>query len=169
MAVTSIAAGDVVAGIVTALRAATGFRAPTETGGSDIVVFDGAVESQSSNMQCVVVGSDGDPSSVQEPVRFQSEWHDMDLSMDEQGVIQCAIVVWSGDTDAISSQRTTIFGILEDVDAALRASIDAANLTVAQLLWCHVSGGVLMQGVTNDGTESRLPFTINYRALLQVT
>lgn len=170
MAVTSVAAGSVVSGLVAALRAATGFRGPTETG-ADIVVFDGAVVGGGSFATAVVIGGNGDPEDVQRPVRFQTGWHDMDLTMDEQGTIQCAVIVWSGDAnlDTFSDQRTSAFAILEDADQALRASVDAANLSVTQLLWLHVSGGELAQGISDRGTRTVLSFTIDYRAILQVT
>ena len=170
MAVSSVAAGSVVSGLVTALRAATGFRAPTETG-TDIVVFDGAIVGGGSFSSAVVIGGDGDPDGVQRPVRFQTGWHDLDLTMDETGSIQCAVVVWSGSADptTFSDQRTSAFDILDDVDTAIRASNDSADLAVTALLWCHISGGELRQGIESAGTRSVLSFTVDYRANLQVT
>lgn len=170
MAVVSFAGGDVVTTLVSVLRAATGFRAPTETG-SDIVVFDGPVVGGGSFPSSVVIGGSGEPEDVQRPVRFRSEWHDFDLTMDEQGTIECAVVVWSGEAhaDVFADQRAAVFDILEDVDTAIRSGNTAAALAMSPLLWAHVSGGELRQASASGGTRSVLNFTIDYRAQLTVT
>lgn len=170
MAVVSFALNDAIDGLITTLQAATGFRAPT-VAGSDIPVFDGAYPNGGSNFSCVVVGSDGDPNSVQRPGRLTSEWHDLDLTTDETGQIQCAIVVWSGDANpsTFGDQRSDALDILQDVDAAVRASNTAMALGVTQLLWSKIDSAELIQWVTEKGTVTRLPFTFSYRALLQVT
>jgi hypothetical protein len=169
MAVVSFAASDVITGLVTTLRAATGFRAPT-TAGTDVPVFDGPIYGGGSNFSAVVIGADGLEDATQRPVRFTSEWHDMDLTTDEVGTIQCAVLVWSGDAnaDTIATQRAAALAILQDVDTAVRASNTAAALGVTQLLWSKIDSGEMFQ-TTADGTETRLTFTYSYRALLQVT
>lgn len=162
-----IASGNVVAGLVDALRAADGFRAPSAAG-ADVPVFDGAIVGGGSVTSSVVVGGDGEPDGVQRPVSFQSGWHDLGLTMDEQGSVQCSIVVWSGDAnpDTFATQRSTAYTILADVDAAIRSSVTAAALGVNQLLWCHIASGDLIQGVTSKGARTNLQFTVAYQALL---
>lgn len=169
MAVSSFAANDVVTALVTALRAATGFRAPTEAG-TDVAVFDGPIYGEGSNFSAVTIGADGLPEGNQRPFRLTSEWHDLDLTTDETGTIQCAIVVWSGDAnpDTAADQRATAVGILQDVDEALRASNVAAALGVDRLLWSKIDSAEMFQTFA-EGTETRIAFTYSYRALLIVT
>ena len=170
MAVVSFAPDLVIDALVTNLRAATGFRAPSEAG-TDVPVFDGGYPSGGKNSQLVVIGSDGERGGVQRPFRFTSDWHDLDMTTDETGTVQCAVVVWGGEAKptTFASQRATAVEILQNVDEALRASVSAASLGVAQLLWSKVDAGEMVQGVTDYGTETRLTFTYGYRALLQVT
>lgn len=171
MTVVSFAADSVVTGLVDALRLTAGFCDPAAQDGTDVPVYDGAIVSDDRAHSCVVVGADGDTGGVQRPFRFTSEWHDLDMTTDEQGQIQCAVVVWSGDAnaDTYADQRSTAVEILQDVDQALRASISAAQLGVTSLLWSKVDAAELIQSATARGTETRLPFTYGYRALLQVT
>ena len=169
MAVVSFAASDVVDGLVTTLRAATGFRAPTEAG-TDVPVFNGPVFGAGSNFSAVTIGSDGTEDPTQRPFRFTSEWHDMDLTADEVGTVQCAVIVWAGDAnaDTAAEQRATAVGILQDVDEACRASNTSIALGVTTLLWSKIDAAECFQTFA-DGTETRLAFTYSYRALLQVT
>lgn len=169
MSVVSFAVDDVVTGLVAALQAADGFRHPAVTG-DDVPVYDGAIYGEGRNTRAVVIGSDGSEDQVQRPARFTSDWHDYDLTTDEAGTIQCAVVVWSGDSepDTVATQRGQAVGILQDVDTAVRTSITAATLGVTQLLWSKIDAGEIVQ-ITVDGTETRLSFQFSYRALLQVT
>ena len=169
MAVVSFAADDVIDGLVTTLRAATGFKAPTETG-TDVPVFDGMEYGQGSNFSAVLIGDDGSGAANQRPFRFTSEWHDMDYTTDETGQIQCAVLVWSGDANSATqgTQRTTAVGILQDVDEAVRATNVTAALGVTQLLWSKIDAAEMFQDL-DDGWSTRLTFTYSYRALLQVT
>jgi len=170
MAVVSFAVDDVISGLVTALQAATGFRAPTEAG-TDVPVYDGPVYGDGSNFSFVCIGADGSDNPQQRPARFTSDWHDMDLTTAEEGVIQCAVVVWAGDAnpDTAADQRGTAVGILQDVDEAIRASNTAMALGVTTLLWSKIDAGEIFQEVNENGTETRITFTYSYRALLQVT
>ena len=170
MAVVSFAADLVIDALVTNLRAATGFRAPSEAG-SDVPVFDGGYPSGGKNARLVVIGSDGDRGSVQRPFRLTHDWRDLDMTTDESGVVTAAVVVWGGEAKptTFASQRATAVGILQDVDEALRGSVSAASLGVAQLMWIKVDAAEMVQGVTDYGTETRLIFTLGYRAVLQVT
>jgi hypothetical protein len=170
MTVLSVAAGDVVTGLVTVARAATGFRAPTESG-SDVPVFDGAIVSGSSVGTAVVIGGTGEPDGPQRPVRFQSGWHDLDLTLEERGTVQCSIVVWSGDAnpDTFADQRAAAFAVLEDLDTALRSYTGSLDAGVTRVLWTVLSGGELLQGVTSKGTRTNLQFGIDYYAYLTVT
>ena len=169
MAVTSFAASDVVDGLVTTLRAGTGFRAPTEAG-TDVPVFNGPVFGAGSNFSAVTIGSDGTEDPTQRPFRFTSDWHDVDLTADEVGTVQCAVVVWAGDANASTAadQRATAVGILQDVDQIIRATVAASELGVTDLLWSKIDSAECIQTFA-EGTETRIPFTFGYRALLQVT
>lgn len=169
MAVVSFAVDDVIDGLVSTIRAAASFRAPDEAG-STVPVFDGAVYGAGSNFSAVVIGSNGLEDATQRPFRFTSEWHDLDLTTDETGQVECAVLVWSGDAnpDTPATQRATAVGLLQDIDAAVRASNTAIALGVTQLLWSKIDSGECFQ-TTENGTETRLTFTYSYRALLQVT
>ena len=169
MAVVSFAADDVIDGLVTTLRAATGFRAPTEAG-TDVPVFDGMEYGQGSNFSAVLIGDDGSGAPNQRPFRFTSEWHDLDYTVDEVGYIQCAVLVWSGDANASTqgTQRASAVTILKNVDTAVRATNVAAALGVTQLLWSKIDAAEMFQDL-EDGWSTRLAFTYSYHALLQVT
>lgn len=166
MAVTAHAAPSVVNALVTVLRAATGFKAPTETG-SDVPVFNGTVVGGGSMTSAVIVGGDGSD-GVQRPVRFTSEWHDLNRTLLESGQVQCVAVVWSGDAnpDVYSDQRGTAFATLTAVDGAIRGLPASTALSVAQVEWCRISSGECIQYPFNKGTRTDLQFTVDYQAVL---
>jgi len=170
MAVVSFAVDDAISGLVTVLRAGTGFRAPTEAG-TDVPVYDGPAYGDGSNFTFVCIGADGSDNPVQRPFRLTSDWHDMDRTTDEIGTIQCGLVVWSGDAnpDTPADQRGTAVGILQDIDQIIRASVAASDLGSDSLLWSKIDAAEAIQEVNENGTETRIPFTVSYRALLQVT
>lgn len=160
MTVTSFAVSDVIDALVTNLGAAL-----------DVPVYDGVIVASDSNLDgCVVIGSDGSD-GAQRPFRLDHPWHDFELTTDENGQIQCVVVVWSGDAnpDTFATQRGQALAILQDVDTELRTNISSSELGVSQLLWSKVDSADMVQMVMKDGTETRLPFTVGYRALLQVT
>jgi hypothetical protein len=170
MTVLSVAAGDVVTGLVTVTRAAAGFKNPTaNTAG--VPVYDGSIVSGASVGSAVVIGGTGEPDGLQRPVRFQSGWHDLDRTLEERGTVQCSVVVWSGDAnpDTFSDQRAAAFAVLEDLDTALRDTAGDLDAGVTRVLWTVVSGGELLQGVTSKGTRTNLQFGIDYFAYLTVT
>lgn len=168
MAVVAHAAPSVVNALVTVLRAASGFKAPTESGG-DVPVFSGTVVGGGSMASAVIIGGDGAPGEdIQRPVEWASDWHDLNRTLLEQGQVQCAAVVWSGDAnvDVYADQLTAAFAVLNAVDTAIRGVPAATALGVAQVQWCRTSGGQVIQHPFNKGTRTALQFTIDYEAVL---
>lgn len=170
--VAPLALGNVIDGLITTLRAADGFKDPL-LAGTDVPVFDGLIVTGDRMFEALVVGGDGGgmAEGPQRPGRFQSAWGPTNMTLEERGTVQCAVVVWGGESDygINATQRTRVVDLLAAVDVALRSSIAAAALGVTELLWCHIAGGEIVQMPTDAGTETRYPFTVDYSAYLTVT
>jgi hypothetical protein len=80
----------------------------------------------------------------------------------EDLTVPCELVCQAGDT-SLTQRRTDAKAILAAVESALRTDF---TLSVAQLLWCHMSAGTPQQKQTPNGSALVIPFTITGRARL---
>lgn len=151
---------DVAEAIVTTLRAATGFKAPTESG-TDVPVFDGPPVTQAQLLRFVAIGWDGDRDNV--AGGFEGDWSGFGAgsAREETGRVVCFLIVGAGDAD-FTDLRTTAKGIMGDVSDAIRATPALGLSPVVQ--WAHVTAGQWSQGVTAKGGFVKVTFTVEYLA-----
>lgn len=154
---------SVVDGLVTTLRAASGLGTPGDSSG-DVPVYDGPVPTNEPVLTFVAVGWDGNDESDGRAVSFTQDWHDIGgtASRDEDTEVQCWLACSDGGSDfsTLRSTASTTFGLVSD---ALRAT-PALGLTSA--LWCHITSGEVVQGVSPAGAFVGIQFTVSVRSLI---
>jgi hypothetical protein len=148
---------------------ATAFATVTDTllavwttlpGLAGVRVFDGVPVGDEAEAlgEFVLVGHDGDPESTPE-ITVVQEWVDLACSRRaETGVVPCAVVVQSGDTD-LSARR----GRAQVLVSALADSI-VTDMTLGGVVdSVLLLSGSARQLQTEQGTAVVLPFDITYR------
>lgn len=95
---------------------------------------------------------------------FSQEYHDLGATAtrDDLGTVDCQVFAQSGGDD-LSALRLAAFGVLADVEDALRSGV---TLGVASALRIELSGGDVFQGRTEDGAFVEVRFQIAYTALI---
>lgn len=96
--------------------------------------------------------------------RWNQTWHEMGGTppRDESGSIRCTVMSQRGDTD-LATARTSAFTHLGYVEAVCRADYD---LAVTDVMWLHLTGGRVRQGLTPRGSYCEVEFTVDYQALI---
>jgi hypothetical protein len=123
-------------------------------------VFDGVPVGDEAEAlgEFVLVGHDGDPESTPE-ITVVQEWVDLACSRRaETGVVPCAVVVQSGDTD-LSARRDR---------AQVLLSVCADSIVTDMTLGGVVDSALLLSGSasqlqTEQGAAVVVPFDITYR------
>jgi hypothetical protein len=84
---------------------------------------------------------------------------------EENGVINCWIDSWTGDSD-IRPRRQRAFALLAVVEDALRGSQTAPEAPTLNgvVQWSQVAGGSLVQVNTDQGVRAGVAFTVTYLA-----
>jgi hypothetical protein len=84
---------------------------------------------------------------------------------DEDFTILCWLDTWTGDSD-VKARRDRAFALLAVIEDAIRAS--GASPTAPTLngtvLWAHLTGALLKQANTDQGTRAGIAFTVTCRA-----
>ena len=130
---------------------------------SDVQVIDGPPTTDMADPDIIAVGwsTDGDQSAqlVQNFNAAGARTRDEDFEI--TGYIDC----WRGDQE-FSTVRARAFTLLAVVETAIRASgpnPEAPTLNGA-VMWAHLTGGVLRQSFTDQGTRAALSFTVTCHA-----
>lgn len=130
---------------------------------SDVQVIDGPPTKDMADPDFIAVGwsPDGDQSAqlVQDFNAAGARTRDEDFEI--TGWIDC----WRGDQD-FTAVRDRAFAILAIVESAIRATginPEAPTLNGA-VMWAHLTGGVLRQSFTDQGTRAALSFTVTCHA-----
>ncbi|MEV0441807.1 hypothetical protein AB0I84_05850 [Streptomyces spectabilis] len=134
-----------------------------DTGLTGVEVLDGPPASDQSASEYVSIG--WAPDSEESAQFTQAFAYAGARRRDEDLLILCYLVAWSGDTDT-AAVRTRLFELLAVIENALRAT-DAAptNPTLnGSVLWAHIVRGQLQQAQTSQGARAGLAFTIEARA-----
>jgi hypothetical protein len=127
-----------------------------------VPVYDGMEATSASDTEFVLVGDDGDPDALtNEPAaEVTQDWAAFELgSRDEEGVVTCAAISQSGDSD-LAARRAASKALMVSIEAALRASENLAGVVAV--------GGIdtirLYQMRNTNGSVARRTFTFRYRA-----
>lgn len=129
---------------------------------STVAVFDGPQPVFDPPEQFVAIGWDtGDEAGSGISADITQEWASLgNRAKDETGTVNCAVGVWTGDTNA-KGRRDTAAAIIGQLETALRAD---ATLGIALVRNVGLSTGSLTQEQIDDGVRAIVAFTVNYTA-----
>lgn len=148
-----------VPGALTALLAI--LRAAPDLSG--VQVIDGPPTTDMADPDIIAVGwsPDGDQSAQLTQAFNAAGARTRDEEFEITGWIDC----WRGDSE-FSAVRNRAFELLATIEAALRASsADPVAPTLnGTVMWAHLTGGVLRQSFTDQGTRAALSFTVSCHA-----
>lgn len=91
-------------------------------------------------------------------------YHDLGptATRDETGTIYCSAIAQTGNDD-LSGMRAAAFGLVGDVETALRNNYD---LDLAGVRSVELEMGDIFQGLTQAGSFVEVQFTLRYEALI---
>lgn len=130
---------------------------------SDVQVIDGPPTTDMADPDIIAVGwsPEGDQSAQLVQTFNAAGARTRDEDFEITGYIDC----WRGDQE-FSTVRARAFTLLAVVETAIRAS--GADPTAPTLngavMWAHLTGGVLRQSFTDQGTRAALSFTVTCHA-----
>lgn len=161
--------------LVTALRATTGFRSPTDADdGSGITVFDGpeVLEREDSIRTYVVIGYGGELDLESGQPSDDSSSGDVSFRAiartypkEEKSDVECLVVYWTGDT-GVAACRSAARAAADAVETVVREDPTigiAVQADGAQLHWSLVTKWS-MRTYLNAGTVTEIRFTLSYYA-----
>lgn len=143
---------DVLAALVGILQTALGTAVP---------VYDGLPATASADLQFLVVGDDGDPTSGDNPAgsTTQTRAERMDGRTTETGDVTCALICQTGDDD-LPALRTASRLLMLGIETALRADRTLGGVAVRS----NVDDVTLWQTRNANGSAVRRVFTVHYDA-----
>jgi len=176
MATYSTALPRIIDGLVTMMRARSGYRSPTSTSNTGIVVYDSLevlLQDDIGAHNYIVIGqpamddfSDG-ITGVNLGQGGQTEGpFGTNRPRDERGIIQGNAVAQIGDGDlngSVKACRDLAFSMVADIEQVLRAD-PTVNGAVGNL-WSFVTQ-VIPKAYLNEGVVTDVFWIINYRARL---
>ncbi|WP_062207979.1 hypothetical protein [Streptomyces sp. NBRC 109706] len=149
---------DALGALVEILRAAPGL--------SGVVVHDGYPGADLEDPDVLVVGwSPENDTAVEMRQDFNAAGA---RTRDEDFDVLCWLQSWSGDGDAgaLGERRARAFGLLAEVENALRATNEApmAPTLNGTVLWAHLTAGQVQQTRGSDGATVSVAFRVSCRA-----
>jgi len=165
----------VIDGALTAVRAITGYRGPTDvTSGEEVTVYDGleCLHYTDKGRKFVIIGYGGE--DVWDPGESSDDAAQGDVSVvaiaptspkHEEASIDCLAVYATGDM-GVAAARTAVIAIGSAVDTALRAApkVGIGSSSTGQLLWTQVTGWSLRMYLRGGLLVAELRFTVTYHA-----
>jgi hypothetical protein len=165
----------VIDAVLSTLRALPTYRAPTDTGSTELTtVYDGpeVLHYTDNGRSFLVVGYGGE--DVWDPGESSDDATRGDVSVraiattspkEEEASIDCLAVYKSGDFD-VSTSRAAVVAIGSDVDTALRAApkVGIGSSATGQLLWTQVTEWSLRSYLRGGLFVAELRFTLTYHA-----
>lgn len=153
----------VVDGLVAAMRARSGFQAPSSIG-SDVIVFDGPeVDNRPEDVDAyLVIGVPGDgPQSGDRSGQVDHAFGPMASTRprDETGLVECRAVAQLGDVDT-SGARTAALALVAAVEDQLRTT-PTLGLDPAWMRWAAVTRHELRQYLSG-GSVCEIDFTVSF-------
>lgn len=159
---------EVIDGLVTTFRGATGYGTPTERG--VVPVFDGPVEVTPPDVY-VVVGSRSllaDEDADDTTATTDAEWASVPVtagSQYETASVPCVVGAWSGDGNGIpdwSSLRGLVADVVSDLETAVRTP---AGIGVTKQVSVVFTGGTVRQVFAADGCAVEFTFDAEVRLI----
>ena len=158
---------DVIDGLLTTFRAASGFTAP---GGDGIQVFDGVEEIGSEPSTYVVVGArsllaDEDVDDI--AATSDAEWRTVPIqvgSQTETVTVPCVATVWTGDGNGspdFADLRSELADVMADLEAATRTT---AGLGIDAQITVTLARFTLRQAFTQSGALVSCEFDVEVTA-----
>lgn len=127
---------------------------------SGVTIYDGIQIDSSDPTKWIAVGHDGTEDGEVTAANVRNEYKALGAkSMFEDGVVNCTLSSWSGDTD-LSSLRISAYDILSAVDTAIRLDPSFGGVVMYSGLETHQTTYIQ----DNQGAAVQINFTIFYRA-----
>ena len=158
MAVTTSAVWDVITQLLVL------FRASSVLAANNVLVVDGPILTDNSRPNMLLVGGTAsDPLSDQAHADFAQAFGELgNRARYEELGITCELWVTDGSTD-LATRRTTAKTLLAEIESLLRTNY---GLTVAALLWAHITSAQIRQIQNDNGSAVVVTFVISARARL---
>lgn len=157
---------DVVAAIVTGMRAKTGYRSPTDSADGTTVFRGTEVGASEDAGNWLTIGWAGDPDQPTPAgtIGLTTSRHTPARPRDESSTITCRAVWQTGDV-AEDAATDGALGIAADLEDFLRTDpkVGIAATTGRQLLWCLVEEVEIVSYLT-AGTVGEAHITVRYIA-----
>ena len=112
-------------------------------------------------LEHVFVAWDGDPGNVEEAsAESVIEWPGLSpTSRTEDGTVECAATVWTGDQTATDATLTRVYAILGACEDALRAN---PSLSSSIALQAKITNTALRVEQSTQGFRATVPFTVSF-------
>ena len=122
-------------------------------------VFDGPSLTADSLTEYVVIGGTEDPGD--NAGEITQEWNGIGAkARQEQGEVQCAVLVSTGD-DTVKTARDRALAIRGEIETALRADPSLGGVLAPG--WAHLNESTAVQLRNTNGLAVRLPFRVTYQ------
>ena len=161
---------EVVAALLTTMRARAGYRDPNNAAASGTLIpvyRSTAVGLTADNVDTyLVIAWSGDPDNPQPSGRVrQTIATGGKVTRDDVGTIECLAVSQNGSYDEVDivAAEVAAFAVLADVEAAIRSD-PTLGLTPNPRLFIQMEEAAAIRSDLNEGAVCKIDFTITYSA-----